>query len=461
MRRRNILLMTALLCSGLFWGCADNKKSVEMPYAGEGAGGGQERNAEDRENAEGMSGTAKTEKGYDLPVSDRERKEAEADGRRIMGLAADLYESAEKGSAPDSIFPEEALRELTERIGETGSPVRSNRVYSNMENYENMEKFLSDSAAGVNGKILVYEIHSDGSIGRYQYSFDGENMHVLAANFMRDSEGTPVMAYISHTRLAEWRYTEKGWFAYKLCVPEYPEVTEVVDGSCLIRIKPITEENREMSEKYVFGLGYRGNNLLCSDWDEDHLEALDYNGAYEYLYAMKYREEFPAEDYQTGIPKEEFEHLIMEYLPVTAEEIRSYAAFDGERQTYVWKGLAYSNHISAWFETSVPEVTEVKENDDGTVTLRVDAVCSMVLCDDAVITHELTVRLLADGGFQYLGNRVLNDGIREIPDYQYRAGEPCISASENLSGIPDYHKKQAEDQRTGQTEKSAEKTGGG
>ena len=44
----------------------------------------------------------------------------------------------------------------------------------------------------------------------------------------------------------------------------------------------------------------------------------------------------------------------------------------------------------------------------------------MILCDDAVITHELTVRFSEDGGFQYLGNKILNDGISNIPDYQYR-----------------------------------------
>ena len=65
----------------------------------------------------------------------------------------------------------------------------------------------------------------------------------------------------------------------------------------------------------------------------------------------------------------------------------------------------------------------VKENEDGTVTLTVDAVCDMVICDDAVITHELTVKFADDGSFQYLGNEILNDGIMHIPDYQYRIRE--------------------------------------
>lgn len=228
------------------------------------------------------------------------------------------------------------------------------------------------------------------------------------------------MSYISYARIKEWKYTEKGWFGYELCVPEPPEVTEIVDGSCLVRIKPMTKEQREMSEKCVQGLGYQGNNLLCSNWDTDHMEKLDYNGMYEYLFAMKYHKAFDAEDYPNGIPKEEFESLIMEYLPVTAEQIQEYAVFDEKNQTYVWVRLGCLNYAPTFFGTSLPEVIDIKENEDGTVTLMVDAVCDMVICDDAVITHELTVKFADDGSFQYLGNEILNDGIMDIPDYQYR-----------------------------------------
>lgn len=47
----------------------------------------------------------------------------------------------------------------------------------------------------------------------------------------------------------------------------------------------------------------------------------------------------------------------------------------------------------------------------------------MILCDDAVITHELTVKFAEDGSFRYLGNKILNDGILNIPEYQYRIGK--------------------------------------
>ena len=138
---------------------------------------------------------------------------------------------------------------------------------------------------------------------------------------------------------------------------------------------------------------------------------------------LKYGEKFNSEDYPNGIPKEEFESLIMEYLPITAEQIREYAVFDEENHTYDWARLGCGNYAPTFFGTSLPEVTDIKENDDETVTLTVEAVCDMVICDDAVITHELTVRFAEDGSFQYLGNKILNDGIMQIPDYQYRIKE--------------------------------------
>ena len=250
--------------------------------------------------------------------------------------------------------------------------------------------------------------------------FDGKSMYVVSAKGAWNEEKEPVMCYISRNRVKEWKYTDKGWFAYKICVPEPPEVTEIVDGSCLVRVKPMKQEAREMSEKCVLAIDYQGNNLFCSDWDDDHMEKLDYNGLYEYLYAMKYQKNFDGKAYLDGIPEEEFESLIMEYLPVTAEQIREYAVFDKEKQTYAWAGYGSTIVTHTYLGSSVPEVTDIKENEDGTTTLTVDAVCDMVVCDDALITHELTVKIDPDGSFQYLGNKILGDGKKNIPEYSYR-----------------------------------------
>ena len=417
LKKKVVLVTYVMVCVALLCAC-NNNGNMKNEYAGKTGENEQKEYAESTD--EEADTDRQIEKGYDLPIAVRQREEAEEDCKEMMWLISELYKNADKGCASNVVIADKVIEQMVEKLKAIGCPVTIMEIYSNMENHEKLEEFLNASLAGNSGSAIVYKIHSDGGIGRYKYSYDGKDMYVLYAKAAWSDDDKPVITYISYTRIKEWRFTDKGYFCYELCVPEYPEVTEIVDGSCMVRVRPITEENREMSEKCVLGLAYQGNNLLCSDWDADHMEYLDYNGMYEYLYAMKYQEQFPSEDYADGIPKDEFERLIMEYLPVTAEEIQNYAAFDKEKQTYAWARLGCFNYAPTYFGTSFPEVTDIRENKDGTVTFTVDAVCSMILCDDAVITHELTVRFSEDGGFQYLGNKVLDDGISNIPEYQYR-----------------------------------------
>ena len=418
-KKKSILLIMVFLIGCFVCACGKEKSVVgeTLVEDTEEVSSTEETKSAEEEAAE------QWEKGYGLPVDEQEEKEAANDCKKMMELIFDIYKDADKGTASNVVLNDETVLEMQKRLMETGCPVSTLVTYSNMENYESVNRFLEECTDGKSGSVVIYEIHDDGGIGRMKFIFDGTEMYVVSARGIWNDNNKPGMSYISYTRIKEWKYTEKGWFGYELCVPEPPEVSEIMDGSCLIRIKPMTEEQREMSERLVLGLGYQGQNLLCSNWNAENMSELDYNGMFEYLYGMKYGEKFNSEDYPNGIPKEEFESLIMEYLPITAEQIREYAVFDEENQTYLWARLGCFNYAPTFFGTSLPEVVDIKENQDGTVTLTVEAVCDMVICDDAVITHELTVRFAEDGSFQYLGNEILNDGIMHIPDYQYRIKE--------------------------------------
>ena len=184
--------------------------------------------------------------------------------------------------------------------------------------------------------------------------------------------------------------------------------------------KPLSDECREVSKRCVYLLGYQGNNLLCSDWDRSDMEGLDYNGLYEYLYRMKYGERYEFSGNSSGIPAEEFENLIMEFLPITADQIKKWAVFDSEHQTYDWERLGCLNYSPTHFGTSLPEVVEIRDSGEGNSVLVVDAVCDTFICNDAVITSELTVKFNDDKSFKYMGNKILNNGTKEVPKYQYR-----------------------------------------
>ena len=360
------------------------------------------------------------EKGYDLPVSAQENEEATRDSMQIMSGLEHIYRNADKGDSLNVVLDNKSICKMIKKIKQQGYSVTVSEDYSNMENYKRFSSFLAKAQKKQKGSGVIYEVHSEGSIGREKFIYDGKEMFLLASNASWDDNGKPIITFVSYTRIKKWRYSRKGWFCYELCVPEYPEVTEMVDGSCLIRIKPMSDNKRKLSRKCVRGLAYQGNNILCSNWDQEHMQKIDYNGLYEYLYAMKYKKKFNGKKYLSGIPKDQFEQLIMEYLPVSREEIEKYASYNEKKKTYDWMRLGCFNYAPNFFGTSIPEVTKIKHNSNGTVTLTVDAVCEMVLCNEAVITHELTVKFNKDGSFRYLGNKILNGGIKKIPEYQYR-----------------------------------------
>ena len=360
------------------------------------------------------------EKGYDLPVSAQENEEATRDSMQIMSGLEHIYRNADKGDSLNVVLDNKSICKMIKKIKQQGYSVTVSEDYSNIENYKRFSSFLAKAQKKQKGSGVIYEVHSEGSIGREKFIYDGKEMFLLASNASWDDNGKPIITFVSYTRIKKWRYSRKGWFCYELCVPEYPEVTEMVDGSCLIRIKPMSDNKRKLSRKCVRGLAYQGNNILCSNWDQEHMQKIDYNGLYEYLYAMKYKKKFNGKKYPSGIPKDQFEQLIMEYLPVSREEIEKYASYNEKKKTYDWMRLGCFNYAPNFFGTSIPEVTKIKHNSNGTVTLTVDAVCEMVLCNEAVITHELTVKFNKDGSFRYLGNKILNGGIKKIPEYQYR-----------------------------------------
>ena len=360
------------------------------------------------------------EKGYDLPVSAQENEEATRDSMQIMSGLEHIYRNADKGDSLNVVLDNKSICKMIKKIKQQGYSVTVSEDYSNMENYKRFSSFLAKAQEKQKGSGVIYEVHSEGSIGRKKFIYDGKEMFLLASNASWDDNGKPIITFVSYTRIKKWRYSRKGWFCYELCVPEYPEVTEMVDGSCLIRIKPMSDNKRKLSRKCVRGLAYQGNNILCSNWDQEHMQKIDYNGLYEYLYTMKYKKKFNGKKYPSGIPKDQFEQLIMEYLPVSREDIEKYASYNEKKKTYDWMRLGCFNYAPNFFGTSIPEVTNIKHNSNGTVTLTVDAVCEMVLCNEAVITHELTVKFNKDGSFRYLGNKILNGGIKKIPEYQYR-----------------------------------------
>lgn len=206
-----------------------------------------------------------SQKGYNLPIEDKEQKTAEKDCIAALNLIQDIYREADKGKALNVVL--------------------ENSV---MENYQEMEGFLYDTEQGISGETVLYNILKDGSIDRKKFIYDGREIYLLTTKGGWKNE-TPIIISHSFAKIKQWRYTEKGWFAYELCVPEPPEVSEIMDGSCMIRVRPLDQECIELSKK--------------------------------------------------------LEKLITEYLPVTEDQLRDIAVFDAEKKEYPWAKLGAGIYI--------------------------------------------------------------------------------------------------------------------
>ena len=357
---------------------------------------------------------------YELTISKTEQKEAEDDCKNKLLLLLDIYKKASKGNASNVILTDKTLFKMQNKLKKEGYPVTISISYSNMENYKSIEKFLQSCQNKISSSTVFYQIHSDGNLERSKLIFDGLDMYLLTACATWNNENTPFISYLSYNKIENWSYTDKGWFGYELAVAQPPETSSTTDACCLIRIKPLPNKQRKLSKKYVQPIGYQGNNLLSSNWDINHLEKLDYNGIFEFFYEIKYKKHLTSKDYSNGIPKDEFENLIMEYLPITKKQLQKYAVFDKEKQTYAWIPMNCLDYTPTFFGTSLPEVTKVTKNKNGTTTLTVDAVYDMTFYDDALVTSKLTVRFKKDGSFQYLGNKIVKDELDNTSNYEYR-----------------------------------------
>lgn len=132
MKKRDIQLVIMLLCCVSFCACNNGRERTEIVSDSEA----KEDITEESTEMDRMA------KGYDLPVSDSERKEAEDDCKEMMGLISELYKNADKGYADNVIIADEVIDQMVEKLKSAGCPVTVTVLYSNMENYKELEDFF-------------------------------------------------------------------------------------------------------------------------------------------------------------------------------------------------------------------------------------------------------------------------------------------------------------------------------
>ncbi|GAA6492485.1 hypothetical protein K280104A7_20490 [Candidatus Bariatricus faecipullorum] len=314
----------------------------------------------------------------------------------------DIYEAALK---EDRLDTPETAGQIVDFLGQRGYTAvdAGNRV--DMVNAGNLKNFFQKVTEGETGETSFFVVTASGGFTRYDLQTSAEEREVFQSA-LNWEDGTPQAAYGEYWPMEGWVLTENWLFFSRTRPAGY----DGPPGDMAVRLEPLEEECRSACRQYLEPLGYGRNNLFFTDWTEENLDAVCLEDLYEPFYRMKYGEEtkygFDFDMTEYAVPGAELESLYQSFFRVTAETLRERMEWREDTGTYAYRPRGIDERPAS--DYPFPEVTDVRENPDGTRTLQVQAVWPEQKTEHA-FRHELTVRPLEDG-FQYVANRVLETG---------------------------------------------------
>lgn len=287
-------------------------------------------------------------------------------------------------------FSEKQRKNVVKRLGEQGLVSVSDDI--NMENHQKMEDFYSAYISGRDAMITVFDVYREGNIGALTFIHRNGKIQSFYVSIGWQEGGIPEIKSFGINDLEEIRLTEKGYFIYTN--------TEVIAHGNLreyYRVKPLSDECRELTKKYIYGLSFVNYNMLVTNWDAGNVEEILMPRMFEDIYRIYTNEPFKAED--RLIPAEIYERVMTACFPVSTEQLRKHCGYHADAGGYEYEMI---------FARQFPpfgEVVNYKQNEDGTITLYVDGVW-IDYNSDYAFTNQIVVRPFPDGTFRYLSNTI-------------------------------------------------------
>lgn len=341
--------------------------------------------------------------------------------RQIVSLYRDLYDSAQKEPAADrwgeQTLSQQSIDAIEARLLERGLDVidSSADCPGYFVNAEHFRQFWDSVQRDEEASQEVIAIRDSGALSyRLLTHQDGTTyVYSLVYSLAGDEDPDYEMHQVYGAEL-----TEQGNFYYRI----NPEDDCHYANYTLIRLQKPDQELWELYSKYILAGGYTATNIFLTDWTEDDFSPLCFNDLWEYVYRYRTGTQFwpdgCAYDKSRNcylIPAAEFESAVLPFFKLDAQTLRQLADYDAQTDSYPWRQVEsndYAFYLS--YYTIEPEVTACRTNADGTLALTVEA-RSTDLGIDCLFSHEVTVRPMEDGGFQFVGNRVLSQTEKGLP----------------------------------------------
>lgn len=341
-----------------------------------------------------------------LSIEGNEKNEAED----IAETYREIYDEAVNTNKADRL---EVMRSIVERLGENGLVAVDSENQIDMTETEQVIRFCEQVDAATEGELTIIVASYSGGFTKYDLNTEGGNVDIVR-EYYQYADGRMEHRSTGTYRADVWKYTEEGyllfegyWFSEEYFILTLNDMPERV----ALRVEPLDEKCRELNRQYIFPISYERNNMFIVDWSEDDFGELNLYDLFDIFYPLIYGQRVPYvpdEDLGVGavyrIPKEEFEAVLMAYFNMDSETLQSKTTYFSEDATYEYKPRGF--YEAEYPEIPYPEVVNYVENDDGTMTLTVNAVFPDQIVSK-VYAHEVVIRPLDDGGVQYVSNRII------------------------------------------------------
>lgn len=336
-----------------------------------------------------------------------------------QGLFFDAETEEADNFSNSTLLTQAAVDSIEDKLANAGYPIMNSdsKYPSYLENAEGLSEFWNFVNHDENAQQEIITVSSYGRLYYYIFQYINGEKKYISATISWNENDELVIDEITKQSVLDWGITNEGDFYYQII-----ELDRHWDAYNLIRLKPVDHTLYDLNAEYIIPIGYINKNLFLVNWSDTDFSNLCFNDLFEYLYKKKtgdyfYPEGFDFHEDAYWISADLFEDTILSYFNISLNEFRAKTLYDDESETYPWQEVNVDN--VSYFPTLTPEVTECRENEDGTFTLVVNVMC-LDMKADPLFTHEVTIRTDGNKDFQYIANEITYTGDYELPDSKPR-----------------------------------------
>lgn len=328
----------------------------------------------------------------------------------ITEILSDIYAEAANTNTLGSL---DTMRRMIVRLGENGYVAADSGNQVDMAGAEQAIAFCKAVDKKEDAELTMI-VTTGAGFHKYDLKTRDGHVNIIREYYQYDQSGHLQKKNEADYLADLWQYTEEGYLIFGgSYFSDENYVLTLSDASehTALRILPLDEKCRELNRKYILPVGYERNNIFLTDWNEENFGDLDFYDIFDYFYPVLYKQPIPytANDnlgmesvYE--IPEDVFENVIMEHFKIDKEMLRS-------KTTYIAGHAAYEYRPRGFYEAEYPdipypEVVGCTENQDGTITLVINAVYPNENTS-RTYSHKTVIRPLNGDSFQYVSNQMI------------------------------------------------------